>query len=489
MPKKVAINYFVDDEYSATVAVPRETTFETLRQQWMESSGSFSGPAYFFVKSIDGAPLPEVGSLEEVMPPKEHTLALHVVRAEEKHVRVFGSNLDSVIIQLLPFETTDALTVRVKRLLGIEEKRIARLLVRDRVLNRDIPPCVQLANSPIIYLDLQCPFLACFIQSDCFHPVLYDELTDEHVKNKDLTEEDRSKGVDPDNPDALPVFEKLFDVQALSLFASESIRSMAGPDDCRVIAWHSGKSVAADAAVCTLVEEAVLLSGIVSGVVIERRMELVIEEKLQRRTRKVSVWPSVKLSDLLTNSNDVILLDGQSTDPSLSLWETGLQSGACLCITRLLPIFVFDEKRTVKRVTADLGETLFELRQRLVLPEDAFELWAGGELLVANEFSLHELGLDTYKVLTALPKSRDVVLKAGKASSTSMGQVRKNTTFPFFLKAASEALATRLPSKTRFVCTCGRIYSGESAERREFPMYCCSATELCLYVEQPSKGE
>ena len=158
-------------------------------------------------------------------------------------------------------------------------------------------------------------------------------------------------------------------------------------------------------------------------------------------------------------------------------------------MTRFLTISVFDERGAVRKTLVDLGESVLDLRTRLSFPEEDFELWSDDQLIHGEERSLAELQIDATSLLKAVPRSRAVALKVRKAEPVSMGNVKKTTSFRDFLNAASEALKTKLPRNTRFVCSCGRVFSSESAERREFPLQCCSASELRFSVVQPAKSE
>ena len=84
-----------------------------VRQQWREDSQD-SGPVFFLLESLDGAVLPEEGSLEDVVP-RKGTLAIHIIRGLETKVRVFGTQSDPKTVRLLPMETTRDLTERIMR--------------------------------------------------------------------------------------------------------------------------------------------------------------------------------------------------------------------------------------------------------------------------------------------------------------------------------------------------------------------------------------
>ena len=486
MPRNISVTFFEDDEPTNQMLVPRGTSFEALRQKWREASQD-QRPVIFLQKSLDGPALPEEGCLSDIFPPRKHMLAIHVLHAEERRVRVVGSHLEPITIQLFPLETAEDLIQRLKRLLGIEEERVARLLCGGRILEAEQQPC-QLAGAPGLELDVELPFVASYIEPASFESILFDAC-DGHVLNKHLEKEGVREGTDPSRPNALPLFSKPVEVQETRLFASQTARALTGVGQCRVTALRTGVRIADNESVSKLVSEEALLNEAVTGVVVERRMEVRVEEKLWRRSRTESVWPTEKLTTLVRNANDVLLIEGERVDPEQSFWEAGLQAGSTVCVTRFLTVSVFDEKGAIRKTTVDLGESLLDLRTRLSFPEEDFELWLDEKLIKDDERSLAELEIDATSLLKALPRSRAVALKVRKAEPVSMGNVKKTTTFHAFLNSASEALKTKLPGNTRFVCSCGRVFSSESAERREFPLQCCSASELRFSVVQPAKSE
>merc|ERR1719229_427321 len=100
---------------------------------------------------------------------------------------------------------------------------------------------------------------------------------------------------------------------------------------------------------------AAILKGTVTGVVLERRMKIRVEEKMQRHSRTEFVWPSDKLGGLLTNLEDRLTIDGEPENTWLSFWEAGLQADTCVSISRQITLSVFDERKGLLKVTADLG--------------------------------------------------------------------------------------------------------------------------------------
>lgn len=459
------ISFFDDDEPSGTIMVSNGCSCAEVRQRWQEISGQF-GPVDLKIDSPIGPALPMEGSIAELYPLRKFLL-IHVLRGTDKVVRIVGSQRESLTIKLRLEETTQKLTSRVKSLLGVDEAREARLLVGGRVLDPEVLPCAQLAGCPIIDLDLQCHFLACYLDSAS--------------GQSNSRKESQSR----DNPmtSALGV-----DLRPLRVFASEPIRALAGRGEWRAVGWNGAK-LSSDEAVCGLIAEEVLRSGGVTGVTLERRMEVWLEEKMQQRSRTAVVWPSTKLGELRSDPKECVLIDREMADPDQKIWESGLAEGNCLTVTRFESISIYDEKGSCRTVTADLSEPLQLFRKQAALPKEAFEFWNAGQKLETEKSSLHDLKIDETSCILIFSKTKSVVLRSHGKDLARLDSIRKDISFKSFLVVASEALKTQLSPKTLFICECGRVFSDESTQRREFPRQCCSCDELRLTIEGPSRGE
>lgn len=162
--------------------------------------------------------------------------------------------------------------------------------------------------------------------------------------------------------------------------------------------------------------------------------------------------------------------------PSLSLFDS----------IRLISIIA---EATTRKAKVDLLESLGALREQLCLKRSDYRLWSDGQLLLEDHRSLQWLGVRSGSRLVAVPKCRQVFLRLPGAEPVSLGEVRRDCSFLSFVKMASAALAVQLSPDTRFVCNCGRVLSGESAERRRLPRRCCEEEELSLTVRPPLRGE
>ena len=186
---------------------------------------------------------------------------------------------------------------------------------------------------------------------------------------------------------------------------------------------------------------------------------------------------------------ECLLIKDRLIDREKTVIQAGLLQGGCLSITRYESFYVYDEKGHRRRVKADLGDRLSALRKQLNLPKRVFHLWCGVEELCDENRSLFRLGIDRGSRILALPKKMPVVLKSHGMELVRMEDVRKDISFVDFLKKSSAALKMKLSPKTRFRCRCERVFSDETALRREFPRHCCPCNELSLTIEGSPKGE
>lgn len=492
MPKNVSITFFINEEPYTSIVVQKNISLYEIRQRWQETSKD-SRDVHFLRDSAVGTVLPEDGFLKDILPPGKALFVLHVVPAEKRSVWVIGCVLAPITVRLFPHETPEALMQRIKVLFDIGEERCARLLCGGQVFTQGSPAVSQLSGHAGIEVDLQLPFVVCRLEPFFFEPALFDPLgnTIQNCEILEVASNPVCKGVDPSQPFALPVFPKTVDVRIQRLFASETVRALDADDPLtwRAKALDSDLTVGSDRPVWELASKDAILSGSVSGVVLERRMEVRLEEKLRNLSKTMLVWPSSKFEDFLTNENDSVLLGGETMNPHQSLWEAGVQEGSSLCITRLLNLTVVEADTGIRRITVDLGDSLLDLRDQLSLPAKDFELWNNDEMLHGEDRTLLELELDDSSCLMARHRTRFVSLTMGNAEPVFMGDVRKTTTFHAFLREASRALKTPLSQRTCFVCPCGRVFSNEGPQRREFPFSCCSASELRFAVVQSSRSE
>ena len=483
MAQNVAITFFENEEPKLMTMLPRGSTYAELRQKWFEASGQSGMDVMFTVGSANGAELPLEGAIDDLLVSRVAFLLVFVHRAEEKVVRILGAtDWEPFQIQLQPMETIEALTERIKEIVGIEEGRVARLLRDGRPLEEKDRASVVLAGCVTLDLDLQCLFSILHVETATSHTV--EDGLEGLLLNEDLSKDLRSTGAEPE---ASPAFARQIKRWQARCFASEPGRTLSEGrrGEWRATAASSGTTIAGDESLSALLTDDDLLHEDPVEIYLERQMAVEVDDKLRHQRRTQLVWPLMRVSDLAASSEESVLLEGQLTDPRQSLWQAGVQSGSGVTITRTAQLSVFNEAGAFRLVTADLVEPLSDLRQRLDgFSEEFAEIWSDGEVLLDNARSLLALGIDSTCILYALGKRRPVVLRVAGAEAVRMDAVRERTSFSAFLQAASAALETELPPETRFVCTCGRIFSNESAERREFPMSCCRSPEARFAVEK-----
>ena len=483
MSQNVSVTFFENNEPLAAIVMPRSSSVEEVRRHGLQ--GQESGSPVFLRGSLNGPPLPEEGTLNDVLDPQEKAIFLHLVQPMTTIVHLVGSKMEKWPVQVIPGETVEGLTFRLKHFLGIDEGRNARLLRQGDVLKPGDPICLT-ENDPGVGLDLELSFLVHELKPVALKPPIlrpFNKEIDLGIKMHLMeTEADFQDDVDEAQPEGVPFFERPPRMQEVRLFASQTAMEIVDGLDWRLHGFDTETIIQGFEPISALATEEAIRTGEASVILAEQQMEITIRKPWKQGVKTKTVWPTSKLNDIL-KSSDYVLVDGEDVNADCSFLELGLLPGSCLYMVRYITVPLIDVNETIQQVRIDLGETLLAVKERLTFQPDAFELWSDDRLLIGDDRPMLHFDIKTTNLLTLRPKTRAVALQLGAEEPICIGQVRKTIPFEIFLPAAAAALETHLPPTTRFVCSCGRIFSDETPQRREFPLNCCSDTKIHFTVD------
>ena len=326
---KVSIIFIVNNEPEHMAVVPRTASCAEVRRKWEEASEDPSA-VVFIVEDSDGAPLPEEGSVADLLPSGKHALVIFVFREEEKRVRVLGSEREPLTIRLQPQETAKELTARLKVLLGVEE-RVARLVSGGRVLDAEAPACPQLTGCPMVELDLECSFLAVSLK------LASQPESEEQAAAQPDSADEAAAGVSPPAPGGE------IEVELLRRFASDTARTLCGDAASRVTFWDSGRSLSGSSVLFPLMEGDAVLTGRPIGVFVETSAVIFVDDKVSGVSENRTVWPTTKFGSLSSCDSDSVIIRGEEADRRGTPWTAGLREGDCLAITRIDTVSVLIE--------------------------------------------------------------------------------------------------------------------------------------------------
>lgn len=470
-----------------------------MRRQWENLTQRLANRYHFFIGSVDGPALPQEAPLTQIMDSDTQRLMLYI--DEQRVVEAVLLGHSGMRLRLTAHSLTTLVELKrlIKRHLQVDDSRKMRLTLKDREIDENVLLLNQLGPNEEVLVDLEMSILVKPITAVNFEPVIRSN-NNMVLQNNHLPEDVRELAVNADNLLEPPIFvkEEKFEqticlVSEVAAFFSSLINGIENieipegnkEDDIlkqRITVAGKNHEVSLDA----LIDDAVLLAGEIT-VLLESQMRVRIDDRIRGQQSSITVWPLSKVSDLVTSSTQCVIIDGQCVDKNETFWSAGILDGADLKITEILRLHIVDSKGHVHKLSTNFHQQGFELWQHLAQFEGNgyFQAMFKTCCLRNEPRTLAELGMNNSSVVNLVYRNRPVEVKKNGDLLTKIINVREGTTFAEFLANLNTHLGTNMSKDTQFLCSCGRIFSDESSQRRVFPIQCCEDAVLTFTAREP----